>query len=116
MRGRGLSVKWVLIALLFVSATAVADAYVAIPASASHALYFPEVETVTCLSAVKDQRDLVSIKTDQCRPALLQTIVVEGQLLLLDRPVDQLLESCQSLHCELREMPDDSDDSDDSDD
>jgi len=113
MRGRGLGVKWVLIALLFVSATAVADAYVAIPADSKKALYFPDVETVTCLSAVKDQRDLVSIETDLCQPALLQTIVVEGQLLLLDRPLDQLLESCKSLHCELREMPDESDESDD---
>ena len=99
-----------MIVLLFASATAVADAYVAIPADSKKALYFPDVDTVTCLSAVKDQRDLVSIETDLCRPALLQTIVVDGQLLLLDQPVDQLLESCKSLHCKLKEMPDESDD------
>ncbi len=85
-------------------ATAVADVYVAIPADTSQALYFPNVDTVLCHSVVVNN-ELASIETDRCWLVLLPTIVVEGSLLVMTRPIEQLLESCAWLNCELRAMP-----------
>jgi hypothetical protein len=102
---RGDYMRWILIALLAVYASAVADVYVAIPADTSRALYFPSVNTVTCPSADENDNP-TSIETDRCWPTWLSTIVVQGNVLLMDRPIEQLLESCDSLNCELREMPD----------
>jgi hypothetical protein len=97
--------KWILAVLLSVHGSAVADVYVAIPADTSKALYFPNVDTVTCVSTVQNGEP-VAVETDRCWPVWLPTIIVQGKLLLLARPIDQLLQICASLDCELRDMPD----------
>ena len=96
--------KWISIILLAAPAVTVADAYVALPADTSQALYFPNVESVLCYSALQNN-ELVGIETDRCWPKLLPTIVVQGSVLLMNRPIEQLLKSCESLNCELRAMP-----------
>lgn len=97
--------RWILIALLAVPAVAVADVYVAIPADTSQALYFPNVDTVLCYSVVEQSKP-VAIETDRCWPVFLPTIVVDGSvLIMIGRTVEQLLESCALLDCELRAMP-----------
>jgi hypothetical protein len=96
--------RWILIVLLAAPAVTVADAYVALPADTSQALYFPDVKTVLCYSTLQDNQ-LVGIETDRCWPKLLPTIVVRGSVLLMNRPIEQLLKSCESLNCELRAMP-----------
>ena len=96
--------RWILMVLLAAPAVTVADAYVALPADTSQALYFPDVKTVLCYSTLQDNQ-LVGIETDRCWPKLLPTIVVQGSVLLMNRPIEQLLKSCESLNCELRAMP-----------
>jgi hypothetical protein len=96
--------RWLFIALLAVPAAAVADVYVAIPANTSQALYFPGVETVQCYSVVVDSKPVI-VATDRCWQVLLPTIFVEGNLLMMNRPIEQLLRSCAFLNCELRPMP-----------
>ena len=96
--------RWLLIALLAVPAAAVADVYVAIPSDTSKALYFPNVDTVLCYSVVVDSEPVI-VKTNRCWPVYLPTIFVEGSLLMMNRPIEQLLKSCAWLNCELRAMP-----------
>ena len=96
--------RWLLIALLAVPVGAVADVYVAIPTDTSQALYFPNVDTVQCYSAIVDNRPAI-VRTDRCLQVLLPTIFVEGSLLMMNRPIEQLLASCAFLNCELRPMP-----------
>ena len=96
--------RWILIVLLAVPAVTVADAYVALPADNSQALYFPNVDTVLCYSTLQSDK-LVAVETDRCWTKLLPTIVVQGSVLLMTRPIEQLLQSCASLNCELRAMP-----------
>lgn len=96
--------RWLLIALLAVPVAAVADVYIAIPANAGQALYFPNVDTVQCYSAVVDSKPAF-VRTDRCWQLLLPTILVEGSLLMMNRPLEQLLQSCAPLGCELRPMP-----------
>ena len=97
--------RWLLIALLAVSIAAIADVYVAIPADTSKALYFPNVDTVLCYS-ISGNNELETVETDRCWPMFLQTISVKGSLLMMDRPIEQLLKNCAPLNCELRAMPD----------
>ncbi len=97
--------RWLLITLLAVAATAIADAYVAIPWDTSKALYFPNVETVQCYAAVADSEP-AAIHTDRCWPVFLPSVFVQGNLLLMNRPLEQLMKSCESLNCVLRDMPD----------
>ena len=97
--------RWFLIALIAASATAVADAYVAIPWNDSKALYFPTVDTVLCYSVVVESEPTV-VNTDRCWPVYLPSVVVAGNVLMLNRPLDVLLKSCAPLNCELRDMPD----------
>ncbi len=97
--------RWILIALIAASAAAVADAYVAIPWDTSKALYFPNVDTVECYSVVVDSEPAV-VRTNRCWPVYLLTVVVQGNVLMMNRPLDQLLKSCAPLNCELRAMPD----------
>ena len=98
--------RWLFIALLGVPVAAVADAYVAIPADTSQALYFPNVDAVHCYSAVIDSKPAM-VKTDRCWQVLLPAVFVQGSLLMMNRPIEQLLESCAPLGCELRLMPTD---------
>ena len=101
----GVRMKWLCVALLFVSGAAVADVYVAIPTDTSKALYFPNIDTVQCYSVVVDSQPKM-IRTDRCWQILLPTIFVKGSLLMMNRPLEQLLHSCATLGCELRAMPD----------
>ena len=96
--------RWLFIAMLVVPVAAAADAYVAIPFDTSQALYFPNVETVHCYSAVVDSKPAM-IQTDRCWQVLLPSVFVQGSLLMMNRPIEQLLESCAALGCELRAMP-----------
>ena len=96
--------RWLFIALLIVPVAAVADVYVAIPLDTSKALYFPNVEFVHCYSALVGSKPAI-VKTDRCRQVLLPTVMVNGSLLMMNRPIEQLLRSCASLGCELRPMP-----------
>jgi hypothetical protein len=96
--------RWILIVLLAVPAVTVADAYVALPTDTSQALYFPNVEAVLCYSTLQNN-ELVGIETDRCWPKSLLTIVVQGYVVLMTRPIEQLLKSCEPLNCELRAMP-----------
>ncbi len=96
--------RCMLIVLLAVPAITVADAYVALPADTSQALYFPNVDTVLCYSTLQNDK-LAAYETDRCWPKLLSTIVVQGSVLLLTRPIEQLLQSCAPFNCELRAMP-----------
>ena len=98
--------RWVSIAMLVLPISAGADVYVAIPHSATQALYFPNVDTVLCYSAVVVGKPAI-VKTDRCWQILLPTVMVNGNLLLMNRPIEQLLRSCASLGCELRPMPND---------
>jgi len=97
--------RWILIALIAASAGAVADAYVAIPWDDSKALYFPTVNTVYCYSVVVESEPTV-VATDRCWPVYLPSVFVEGTVLMMNRPLDQLLRSCAPLNCVLRAMPD----------
>ncbi len=84
--------------LLLMTVNVDADAYVALPADPTQAIYFPTVATVICYMETgkikkakkkipkKDKRTFGSIETDRCRP-LLSTIMVEGSLLMLSRPL-----------------------------
>ena len=92
--------------LLFLPVAAVADVYVAIPYDTSQALYFPNVDTVQCYSAIVDSKPAI-VQTDRCWQVLLPAVMVNGSLLLMNRPIEQLLRSCASLGCELRPMPND---------
>ncbi len=96
--------RWLFIALLIVPVAAVPDVYVAIPSDTSKALYFPNVEFVQCYSALVGSKPAI-VKTDRCRQVLLPTVMVNGSLLMMNRPIEQLLRSCASLGCELRPMP-----------
>lgn len=96
--------RWFLITLIATSAAAFADAYVAIPWDDSKALYFPSVEFVYCYSVVVDSEPTV-VSTDRCWPVYLPSVVVAGNVLMMNRPLDVLLKSCAPLSCELREMP-----------
>jgi len=96
--------RWLLIAMLAVPAAAVADAYIAIPFDTSQALYFPNVDTVQCYSAVVDSKPAI-VQTDRCWQVLLPSVFVQGSLLMMNRPIEQLLKSCEALGCELRPMP-----------
>lgn len=96
--------RWLFIALLAMPVAAVADAYIAIPTDPSQALYFPTVDLVHCYSAVVDSKPAM-IKTDRCWQVLLPSVFVEGNLYLMNRPIEQLLASCAPLGCELRPMP-----------
>jgi hypothetical protein len=102
----GRVMKRLFLVLLFLPVAAVADVYVAIPYDTSQALYFPNVDTVQCYSALVGSKPAI-VKTDRCRQVLLPTIMVNGSLLLMNRPIEQLLRSCASLGCELRPMPND---------
>ena len=97
--------KWIAIVLLAASSVAHSDVYVAIPEDSGQALYFPGVDTVLCYSVTAGNR-LESIATDRCWPTAVTTIVVGGSLLMMNRPIPQLLKSCEWLNCELRAMPD----------
>ena len=96
--------RWLLIVLLAMPAVAVADVYIAIPSDTSKGLYFPNVEAVHCYSAVVDSKPVI-VKTNRCWQVLLPTVFVEGRLFLMNRPIEQLLQSCAPLGCELRAMP-----------
>ncbi len=96
--------RWLFIAMLVVPAAAAADAYVAIPFDTSLALYFPNVDTVQCYSAVVDSKPAI-VQTDRCWQVLLPSVIVQGTLVMMNRPIEQLLESCATLGCELRPMP-----------
>lgn len=96
--------RWLLIALLAVPVAAVADVYVAIPANTSQALYFPALDTVQCYSAVVNGKP-AAVKTNRCWQLFLPAVFVQGSLLMMNRPIEQLLQSCASLGCELRPMP-----------
>ena len=98
--------RWLSIAMLVLPISAGADVYVAIPYSATQALYFPNVDTVQCYSAIVNSKPAI-VNTDRCWQVLLPTIMVNGSLLLMNRPIEQLLRSCASLGCELRPMPND---------
>ena len=98
--------RWLLIALLAAPVSAVADVYVAIPADTSQALYFPSVDTVQCYSEVVDSRP-ATVWTDRCWQLFLPAVLVEGNLLMMNRPIERLLASCAFLNCELRAMPPD---------
>ena len=97
--------RWFLIAMLAVPAVVIADVYVAIPADTSQALYFPSVENVLCYSVAAGGKP-TAVRTDRCWPLLVTTVVVEGSLLVMNQPLERLLESCAWLNCELRAMPD----------
>lgn len=101
---RGYGMRWLLIAMLAVPVAANADVYVAIPADTSQALYFPNLDTVQCYSAIVDNAPAI-VRTDRCFQIFLPAIFIDGTLLLMNRPLEQLLESCSSLNCELRAMP-----------
>ena len=96
--------KALLTIAMLLPAAGLADVYIAIPADTSKALYFANVDTVLCHSVVVDSEPVI-VKTDRCWPVFLQTIFVEGSLLIMNRPIEQLLKSCASLNCELRAMP-----------
>jgi hypothetical protein len=96
--------RWLLIAMLAVPAAAAADAYIAIPFDTSQALYFPNVDTVQCYSSIVDSKPAM-IQTDRCWQVLLPAVIVQGTLVMMNRPIEQLLKSCETLGCELRPMP-----------
>ena len=98
--------RWLFTVLFVLPISAFGDVYVAIPSDTSKALYFPNVEFVQCYSALVDSKPAI-VKTDRCRQVLLPTIMVNGSLLMMNRPIEQLLRSCASLGCELRPMPND---------
>ena len=97
--------RWLLLTLLGVAAAAIADVYVAIPWDTSKALYFPAVETVQCYAAVADSEP-AAVETDRCWPVFVPSVMVQGNLLLMNRSLDQLMKSCESLNCVLADMPD----------
>jgi hypothetical protein len=96
--------KWLLLALLAMPVTAVADAYVAIPANTGMALYFPTVDSVQCYSAVVNSAPAI-VSTNRCYQLFLPAVFVQGTLFMMNRPIDQLLKSCAFLNCELQPMP-----------
>jgi hypothetical protein len=98
--------RWLFTVLFVLPISAFGDVYIAIPSDTSQALYFPNVDTVQCYSAVVDSKPTI-VKTDRCWQVLLPTIMVNGSLLMMNRPIEQLLRSCASLGCELRPMPND---------
>ena len=96
--------KALLTIAMLLPAAGLADVYIAIPSDTSQALYFPNVDTVYCYSVVVDTEPAI-VKTDRCWSVLLPSVFVEGNLLLMNRPIEQLLKSCASLNCDLRAMP-----------
>ena len=98
--------RWLSIAMLVLPISAGADVYVAIPYSPTQALYFPNVDSVQCYSAFVNSKPAI-VNTDRCRQILLPTVMVNGSLLMMNRPIEQLLKSCAPLGCELRPMPND---------
>jgi len=96
--------RWLFIILFGLPINALGDVYVAIPSDASQALYFPNVDTVQCYSAIVDSKPAI-VQTDRCWQVLLPTVMVNGSLIMMNRPIEQLLRSCASLGCELRPMP-----------
>ena len=88
---------------MLLPAASLADVYIAIPSDNSQALYFPNADIAHCYSVVVDAP--VMIKTDRCWVVLLPSVLVEGNLVMMNRPIEQLLKSCASLNCELRAMP-----------
>jgi hypothetical protein len=104
-KGGGI-MRWFFIAMLAMPVAAAADVYVAIPSDTSQALYFPNVDFVQCYSAVVDSAPAI-VRTDRCYQIFLPAVFVQGNLLMMNRPIDQLLASCAPLSCELRAMPND---------
>ena len=82
--------RWFLIALIAVSATAVADAYVAIPWNDSKALYFPTVDTVLCYSVVVESEPTV-VNTDRYIRSVIGNPAVVVHFDLRDQIVSHLL-------------------------
>ncbi len=98
--------KALLTVAMLLPVAGLADVYIAIPSDTSQALYFPNADTAHCYSVVVNSAP-VMVKTNRCWLVLLPSVFIEGHLLLMNRPIEQLLKSCESLNCELRAMPND---------